>query len=308
MKALVTKVVGKHYTVRFENGKTLNCFIKGKFRLDDNKSTSPVVVGDWVEVEPINEDSGIITFIYERKNFVVRKSVNLSKQFHIIAANIDKSYLVVTLILPETNYEFIDRFLATCEAYRVEAALILNKCDLYDDIPDLVEEFEQIYNLAGYKIFKVSALTGKGINELKEELKNKINLFSGNSGVGKSSLINKIQPGLNIKVQEISYAHFKGKHTTTFSQMYELTEGGFIIDTPGIKGFSFINIKKEELFHFFPEILKKTSECKYYNCTHIHEPDCAVRKAVETGEIHPIRYRNYLSMFFDNEEKHRPPF
>ncbi len=308
MKALVLKVVGKQYTVCDENGKTWNCSLKGKLRLEESKSTSPVVVGDWVDFEPIDAETGVIFYVHDRKNFVVRRSVNLSKQLHVIAANVDCAYLVVTLIFPETNLEFIDRFLVSCEAYRVSAALILNKIDLYEDIKEQVSEFEHIYHLAEYPVYKVSAKTGEGIEELKKQLTNKINLFSGNSGVGKSSIINAIQPGLNLKVQEISFAHFKGKHTTTFSQMFELNNGGYLIDTPGIKGFSFIDIKKEELFHYFPEMLRLTSHCKYYNCTHTSEPDCAVKQAVVEGKIHEIRYRNYLNMFFDENDKHRPAY
>ncbi|MCX7861848.1 MAG: ribosome small subunit-dependent GTPase A [Bacteroidales bacterium] len=304
-KGLVLKVVGKFYTVLDEKDNTWVCVLKGKLRLEENKSTNPVVVGDWVLFEPIADKEGVIVEALERKNYVVRKSVNLSKQQHIIAANIDCAYLVVTLIYPETNYEFIDRYLVTCEAYRVPAALILNKCDLYEQLREQVAEFENIYRLAGYKVFKTSAKTGEGIQELKQSLKGKINLVSGNSGVGKSSLINALQPGLNLKVQEISYVHFKGKHTTTFSQMFALDFGGYIIDTPGIKGFSFVNIEKKELFHFFPEILSRTPQCKYYNCTHTTEPDCAVKNAVINGEIHEIRYRNYVHMFYDEDEKHR---
>ncbi len=308
IKALVLKVVGKHYTLRDEQGNVWKCILKGKLRLDESKSTNPVVVGDWVLFEPVAEHQGVIVEVLERKNYVVRKSVNLSKQLHIMAANIDCAYLVVTLVFPETNFEFIDRYLVSCEAYRVPVALILNKCDLYKNIKNEVEHFEQIYRLAGYPVFKTSAKTGEGIDELKAALKSKINLISGNSGVGKSSLINSIQPDLNLKVQEISHVHFKGKHTTTFSQMFELDFGGYIIDTPGIKGFSFINIRKEELFHYFPEILNLTSNCKYYNCTHTTEPECAVKSAVVEGKIHEVRYQNYLSMFFDDNEKHRPAF
>ncbi len=308
MKGIVLKVVGNQYSVCDKNGNIIICTLRGKLRLNENKSTNPVVVGDYVEIEIINSNNGVILEVYDRKNFIVRKSVNLSKQMHIIAANIDMAYLVVTLLYPETNLEFIDRYLVTCEAYRVPASIILNKCDLYFDIEEEVCNFEQIYKLAGYPVFKVSSKTGKGIEALKSKLKNNINLISGNSGVGKSSLINKIQPNLNLKVQEISHVHLKGKHTTTFSEMFKLDIGGYIIDTPGIKGFSFINISKKELFHFFPEILKETAKCKYYNCTHINEPYCAVKQAVIENRIHESRYKNYVSMFFDEDKKHRPAF
>jgi len=305
MKGLVVKVVGNQYTVIVNENKQIDCVLKGKLRLQESKSTNPVVVGDWVEINLISDGSGIIVDIYERKNYIVRKSVNLSKQKHILASNIDCAYLVVTLLFPETNLEFIDRFLVSAEAYRVPAAIILNKCDLYTELREQVEEFEHIYQKAGYPIFKTSTISGEGIEKLKQHMQNKVNLIAGNSGVGKSSIINKIEPSLNLKVQDISLVHFKGKHTTTFSQMFPLTIGGYVIDTPGIKGFSFIDIKKEELFHYFPEIFKLTPECKYYNCTHTNEPNCAVKDGVVKGIIHEIRYRNYLSMFFDENEKHR---
>lgn len=305
MKGLVLKVVGNQYTVKDIQGNIVDCVLKGRLRLNNSKSTNPVVVGDWVEFDVMSDGNGIIEQVLNRKNYMVRKSVNLSKQKHILAANIDCAYLVVTLLFPETNLEFIDRFLVTAEAYQVPAAIVLNKCDLYDDLTEQVNEFEDIYKKAGYPVFKVSSISELGISELKLFMKGKINLISGNSGVGKSSLINKIEPTLNLKIQDISLVHFKGKHTTTFSQMYELSNGGYIIDSPGIKGLSFVDIKKEELFHYFPEIFKITSQCKYYNCTHTGEPDCAVKEAVVRGEIHEIRYRNYLSMFFDEDEKHR---
>lgn len=305
MKGLVLKVVGNQFTVKSQNGILIDCVLKGKLRLNATQSTNPIVVGDWVEFTTMPNGSGLIEQLYERKNYIVRKSVNLSKQKHILAANIDCAYLVVTLLFPETNLEFIDRFLVTTEAYQVPAAIVLHKFDLYEDLMDQVYEFEDIYKKAGYPIFKVSSINGQGIDELKDFMKGKVNLIAGNSGVGKSSLINKIEPLLNIKVQNISLAHFKGKHTTTFSQMYELSNKGYVIDTPGIKGLSFVEIKKEELFHFFPEIFKITSQCKYYNCTHTNEPNCAVKEAVVKGIIHELRYRNYLSMFFDENEKHR---
>ncbi len=308
MKGIVLKVVGNQYSVCDEKGNIWTCILRGKLRLNENKSTNPVVVGDYVIIEPLGSNKGIIHDICDRKNFIVRKSVNLSKQMHVIAANIDMAYLVVSLMHPETNLEFIDRYLVTCEAYRVPAAIILNKCDLYSNIKDEVDNFEHIFKLAGYNVYKVSAKTGEGIDLLKSKLKDKINLISGNSGVGKTSLINLIQPGLNLKVQEISSVHLKGKHTTTFSEMFKLNIGGYIIDTPGIKGFSFVNINKKELFHFFPEILKETTKCKYYNCTHINEPGCAVKQAVIENRIHESRYRNYVNMFFDENEKHRPAF
>lgn len=305
MKGLVLKVVGNQYTVKSQDGILIDCVLKGKLRLHATQSTNPVVVGDWVEFTTTQNGGGLIKQVYERKNYIVRKSVNLSKQKHILAANIDCAFLVVTLLFPETNLEFIDRFLVTTEAYQVPAAIVLHKVDLYEDLSDHVYEFEDIYKKAGYPIFKVSSISGQGIDELKAFMKGKINLIAGNSGVGKSSLINRIEPSLNIKVQDISLAHFKGKHTTTFYQMYELSNNGYVIDSPGIKGLSFVEIKKEELFHFFPEIFKITSQCKYYNCTHTNEPDCAVKEAVAKGIIHELRYHNYLNIFFDKNKKHR---
>ncbi|MGQ9846504.1 MAG: ribosome small subunit-dependent GTPase A [Bacteroidales bacterium] len=305
MKGLVLKVVGNKFSVKSQDGILVDCVLKGKLRLNETQSTSPVVVGDWVEFTTMPDGTGLIEHLYERKNYIVRKAVNLSKQKHILAANIDCAYLVVTLLFPKTNLEFIDRFLVTSEAYQVPAAIVLHKFDLYQDLMDQVYEFEDIYKKAGYPIFKVSSKSGQGIEELKASMKGKVNLIAGNSGVGKSSLINRIEPSLNIKVQDISLAHFRGKHTTTFYQMYELSNHGYVIDSPGIKGLSLVEIKKEELFHFFPEIFKITSQCKYYNCTHTNEPDCAVKEAVAKGIIHELRYRNYLSIFFDENQKHR---
>ncbi len=305
MTGVVLKVVGNQFTVLSENGKKNECVLKGKLRLLGSKSTNPVVVGDKVDFTIQPDGLGIIENVQERVNYIVRKSVNLSKQKHILAANIDCVYLVVTLLFPETNLEFIDRFLVTAEAYRVPAAIILNKIDLYEGMDEQINDFMDIYTKAGYPVFKISALSGEGIEALKKHMRGKTNLVSGNSGVGKSSVLNIIEPSLHLKVQDISLAHFKGKHTTTFSQMFELSIGGYVIDSPGIKGFSFVDIKKDELFHFFPEIFKLTSQCKYYNCTHVNEPGCAVKDAVANGAIHEMRYRNYLSMYFDEDEKHR---
>lgn len=305
MTGVVLKVVGNQFTVLNENGEKKDCVLKGKLRLLESKSTNPVVVGDKVDFTLQPDGLGIIEYVHERINYIVRKSVNLSKQKHILAANIDCVYLVVTLLFPETNLEFIDRFLVTAEAYSVPAAIILNKIDLYDGMDEQIFDFIDIYTKAGYPVFKVSALSGEGVEALKKHMQGKTNLVSGNSGVGKSSILNVIEPALHLKIQDISLAHFKGKHTTTFSQMFELSIGGYVIDSPGIKGFSFIDIKKDELFHFFPEIFKLTPQCKYYNCTHVNEPGCAVKEAVANGIIHEMRYRNYLSMFFDEDEKHR---
>ncbi|MCX7953682.1 MAG: ribosome small subunit-dependent GTPase A [Bacteroidales bacterium] len=301
----VIKIVGKNYFIEDENKQIIKCTLKGKMRLDEYSNTNPVVVGDYVTYEKISEKDGVIVDLKERKNYIIRKSVKLSNPYQIIAANIDCAYIITTLIEPEVKLEFIDRFLVTCEAYRVPAAIILNKIDLYENLNAEVSEFTQIYENAGYKIYKTSAKTGKGINEVKEALINKTNLFCGSSGVGKSSIINAIIPHAKIKVQELSKYHKQGVHTTTFIEMHKLNEGGYIIDTPGLRSFGFYEINKYELFHFFPEILRETQNCKYKNCTHIWEPDCAVKKAIENNKISKIRYRNYLNMFFDEGKKYR---
>ena len=307
LKGIVVKTTGTFYAVRAENGETLSCRIRGKVRLENSKSTSPAVVGDWVNIEKDKRsDDFFISFIHERKNHIVRKSINLSKQTHVIAANIDQAVLIVTLALPKTSLQFIDRYLVTCEAYRIPAVLVFNKIDLYnDDIKKELKEYIEIYNKVGYRCLVVSAVSMEGIEEFKTLIKDKISLLSGHSGVGKSTLINVVEPGLKLKVQEISEYHLKGKHTTTFSEMLPLTSGGFIIDTPGIKGFGLFNIEKKEMFHFFPEMLRMAGQCQYYNCMHVQEPGCKVREALEAGEISYSRYINYLSMLESSEEKHR---
>jgi len=305
MRGLVIKSTGSLCLVKTEQEKVVQCTIRGKLRLSGSKSTSPVVVGDWVGIE-INGEQGNIVSIEERKNYIVRRSVNLSKQTHVIAANLDQTLLIVTLINPTTSTEFIDRYLCTAEAYRIPVILIFNKIDLYTpELLSSLEELEYLYLKIGYKCLRTSVKTGEGMKEVTEILKNKVSLISGNSGVGKSSFINLVEPGHNLKVAEISDYHLKGKHTTTFSEMLALTAGGYIIDTPGIKGFGLINIRNEELFHFFPEMFRLTQKCQYYNCTHLHEPNCAVKQGVESGEIAESRYYSYLSILLGENEKHR---
>jgi ribosome biogenesis GTPase len=307
MLGLVFKSTGSLFLVRTINGKTIPCNIRGKLRLTVSKSTNPVVVGDWVEIE-VEEDGthGNITEVKDRRNYIVRKSVNLARQNHVIAANLDQTCLIVTLINPVTNTEFIDRYLCTAEAYRIPVVIVFNKIDLYDEALLLyLNELTTIYNKIGYKCLPVSAKNNIGIDELKQLLTKKVSLISGNSGVGKSTLINTLEPDLDLKVAEISNYHLKGKHTTTFSEMFELPEGGFIIDTPGIKGFGLINIKNDELFHYYREMFVLNQKCQYYNCTHTHEPNCAVKTAVSTGQIAESRYKSYLNILLDENEKHR---
>lgn len=299
------KSTGSWYSVRMESGEVLDCRIKGKFRMKGIKTTNPVAVGDVVEVE-VNPDGAVINRIEDRKNYIIRKSTNLSKEAHIIAANVDQAVLVVTVNHPVTSTVFIDRFLASVEAYRIPAILVFNKIDLYDDEDLLLlGALTQIYMQAGYECLHVSSLTGEGMEDVVTALKDKATVFSGLSGVGKSSLINRVEPGLKLKVAEISDSHDTGKHTTTFAEMFPLSFGGYIVDTPGIRAFGLIHMEKTEISHYFPEIFKRASECRFYNCTHIHEPGCAVLEAVEKGEISESRYFSYVSMFEEGDEKYR---
>lgn len=298
MKGIVAKSTGSWYEVRLENGKTINARIRGQFRLQGIKSTNPVAVGDHVELtENPNNNDFVITEIHERKNYVIRKATNLSKQSHVIAANLDQAIVIATLAQPRTSLGFIDRFLCTCEAYDVPAAIIFNKTDLYNEeqLAQLAE-YEQLYTSIGYTCFSVSAIDGSNLQRLKDFMKDKVNLVSGHSGVGKSTLVNAIDNKLDLRVGSISDYHEKGKHTTTFAEMFELEFGGFIIDTPGIKEFGMVNMEKEEISHYFPEMMELLKDCKFYNCTHINEPKCAVLNAVENGEIALSRYNSYLSI------------
>ena len=295
-KGVVVKSTGSWYMVRLENGILVECRIRGKFRIEGIRTTNPVAVGDVVGVEE-NNDGWVITVIEPRKNYIIRKATNLSKESHIIASNVDQALLVVTVNHPVTSTVFIDRFLAGSEAYNIPAILVFNKIDLYaEEDQVMLGGLMAIYRKIGYSCVGVSALTGENIDKIRMLLKDKVTVLSGLSGVGKSSLINCIEPVLELKTAMISDAHDSGKHTTTFAEMFPLSEGGSIIDTPGIRSFGTVDMKKEEISHFFPEIFVKSSDCRFYNCTHTHEPGCAVLEAIEKDEISESRYSSYLSM------------
>ncbi len=304
---IVIKSTGSNYQVEYDNNKIINCKIRGKFRIKGISTTNPVAVGDSVDFLINDDNEGIIIKINQRKNYIIRRSTNLSKQHQIIASNIDNAFLVITLFNPETTSEFIDRFLVTTEAYKIKTILIFNKLDLYNSEQEkYLDNFIDIYKTAGYKYIKTSVKTNLNIDKLKLLTANKINVFSGHSGTGKSSLINCLDNTLNLKTGEISTYHQKGKHTTTFAQMHKINNGGYIIDTPGIKAFGIIDdIKKEDLSKYFPEIFKFSKKCKFNNCTHYHEPDCAVKEAVENEKISVNRYNNYLNILLDEKNKHR---
>ena len=303
MKGLVIKNTGSWYSVKTDTGKVVECKIKGNFRLKGIRSTNPVAVGDNVEIALNSEGTAFITHIEERRNSIIRKSQNLSKQSHILAANVDQAFLIVTVNYPQTSTTFIDRFLASAEAYSVPVVLVFNKCDiLSDDERHYQQSMIHLYETIGYECREVSATTGEGVDGLHALLKGKITLLSGNSGVGKSTLINKILPEANLRTAEISDAHNTGMHTTTFSEMLELPEGGYIIDTPGIKGFGTFNMEPEELTSYFPEIFHFSKGCKFSNCTHTHEPGCAVLKAIDDHYIAQSRYQSYLNMLEDKDE------
>jgi ribosome biogenesis GTPase len=303
MKGVVLKSTGSWYTVLTDSHERLECRIRGNFRLKGIKSTNPVAVGDRVTIDKEQgNESAVITEVEERKNYIIRRSTNLSKQTHIIASNIDQAFLVATLVLPRTSTGFIDRFLVTAEAYGIPANIIFNKKDLYDEeLNDYLEDLTAIYELSGYKCYAVSSYDEHDIQLLRGLMKDKINLMSGHSGVGKSTLINTLEPSLQLKTGEISGVHSKGKHTTTFAEMFRLSSGGFIIDTPGIKEFGLVDIKKEELGGYFPEFRERMNECQFSNCLHVNEPKCAVRKALEEGLIAESRYQNYLNMMNSEE-------
>jgi len=307
MQGLVIKNTGSWYWVKTTAGTVECCKIKGTFRIKGLRCTNPVAVGDRVELEGKPGEVCYITAIEHRKNYIVRKPTNLSKQLHILAANIDQALLMITLKLPETTTTFIDRFLATAEAYRIPAVLLINKLDVYEpEDREFLEAFTYLYSTIGYPCFCLSALHQEGINQLEPLLKDKISLLSGHSGVGKTTLINQLIPDLHLKTADISATHSKGTHTTTFSEMYELPFGGYIIDTPGIKGFGTIDMKPEEVGHFFPEIFAASRDCRFHNCTHTNEPDCAVLKAVAEARISQSRYTSYLSILNDQgESKYR---
>ena len=305
MQGLVIKSTGSWYEVITDSGETINCRIKGKFRTLDIKTTNPIAVGDQVEVErEPDQDTGLITTLYPRKNYIIRKSVNLSKQAQIIAANLDQAFLIVTLASPRTSLGFIDRFLVTAEAYTIPAMLIFNKLDLFSDEGlEILKEYQEIYEKAGYPCYSVSAIAQTNLEQIKELLKDQVTLVSGHSGVGKSTLINALLPGSQLKTGDISDWSDKGKHTTTFAEMFELPFGGYLIDTPGIRELGVFDIEKQELGRLFPEIRELMSDCKFHNCRHINEPGCAVLKALENDEIEPSRYDSYLSIYHNNDTR-----
>ena len=305
MHGLVVRNTGSWYVVKTDEGSEVECKVKGTFRLKGIRSTNPVAVGDRVIIGPPNAGgTAYITGIEDRRNYIVRKASNLSKQSHILAANVDACLLIVTLSRPATSTTFVDRFLATAEAYRVPVYIAFNKVDIYTgEERELLDELESLYTGLGYPCLRLSALKGDGMDGLRQVIGGKVTLLSGHSGVGKSTLINAILPDAKARTGEISAAHLKGMHTTTFSEMYAIDgDGGYLIDTPGIKGFGTFNMEVEEVGHYFREIFKASSGCRYGNCTHRHEPDCAVLRAVERGEIALSRYASYLSMLDDKDE------
>ena len=310
MRGLVIKNTGSWYTVHTETGKDIESKIKGNFRLKSIRSTNPVAVGDWVQIEENKEGTAFITAIEERKNYIIRRASNLSKQSHIIAANIDCAMLIVTVNYPVTTTIFIDRFLATAEAYRVPVKLVFNKIDRYNEEDQAyMEALITLYSTIGYPCLKVCAKNEIGLEELQSDLQNRVTLLSGHSGVGKSTLINKLVPGVSLKTGTISEYHNKGMHTTTFSEMIALPQGGYLIDTPGIKGFGTIEMEGAEIAHYFPDIFRFATECKFNNCTHRHEPGCAVLEAVQAHWISESRYKSYLSILEDkNESKYREEY
>ncbi|MDR3367154.1 MAG: ribosome small subunit-dependent GTPase A [Prevotellaceae bacterium] len=301
---LVTKAAGSLYTVRDKlSGEACECKIRGKLRLNDGRTTNPLSVGDVVCYEA--GAAPVVTALLPRRNYIIRRAANLSKEAHIVAANIDQAFLVVTVDFPRTSMEFIDRFLISAEAYKIPVSLVINKMDLYDE--ERLQEaahLAETYSAIGYQTLKISIKVKDDINLIKSLLYNKITLFSGNSGVGKSSLINALNPQLNLRVGEISEFHNKGKHTTTFSEMLEVEAGSYVVDTPGIKGFGLVDINPNELSHYFKEIFAASRTCKFNGCTHVHEPGCAVRQAVESGSVSQSRYISYLKML-EGDEKYR---
>ena len=302
VEGLVMRATGSWYEVLHE-GEVLRCRMRGKLRLRGVRSTNPVVVGDMVHCECGEDGEWVIVDIAPRRNYIIRRASNLSKESHIIASNIDRAMLVVTLVEPVTAVEFIDRFLVTCEAYKVPVTILLAKIDLLQESPEAIEQFHRIYEGAGYEVIDISATQGIGVERVKAMLSGETTLLSGNSGVGKSTLIGAIDPTIDIRTGEISDSFHKGKHTTTFSTMYRVADG-YIIDTPGVKGFGLIDIDEKELWHYFPEMISRAGECKFFNCTHTHEPHCAVMEAVKREEIAFSRYESYLKIL-DEDDKYR---
>ncbi len=300
---VVLRATGSLYEVLLGE-RTVSCRIRGRLRLKGVRSTNPVVVGDIVRCERDETGETVIADIEPRRNYIIRRASNLSKESHIIAANLDQALLVATLFSPETAPEFIDRFLVTCEAYKVPVTILLAKADLARTAPEAMAAFHDTYERAGYRVIDVSATEGEGVDTVRDLLRGRTTLLSGNSGVGKSTLVAAVERTAEVRTAEISRSHHKGRHTTTFSTMYPLSEGGYIIDTPGIKGFGLIDIDDAELAHYFPEMMRWLPECRYYNCSHTHEPHCAVIEAVERGDIAMSRYESYLKIL-DEDDKYR---
>ena len=303
-QGLVIKSTGKNYDVLTELGTTIQCQVRGKIRLEGRSTTNPVAAGDIVDYTPENESEGNITFIHPRKNYIIRKSVNLSKEAQIIATNLDQAILVVTTTRPQTTPGFIDRFLITADAYDIPATLLFHKIDQYNEKERKeMLALAEVYQSIGYRCIFSSLVTGEGLDEMKSLIENKITLISGHSATGKSSIVNHFIPGKELRIGEVSESSNKGQHTTTFAEMHALPFGGFLVDTPGIKGFGLVDIPKEELHHHFLEFFELLPECKYHNCLHLNEPGCAVRKAIEEGTVAPSRYNSYVSMYHDEEER-----
>lgn len=309
MTGTVYKSTGSWYTVKTDAGITYECRIKGKFRIQGIKSTNPVAVGDRVDFDVDTKsdvETGVITNIHERENYIIRKSVNLSKQTHIIASNIDQVFLLVTLNNPPTFTAFIDRFLVTAEAYGIKAILLFNKVDVYDEDELLeIKYLAAMYRDIGYECIGISALEGNNLDEVKEKMTGKVNMFTGHSGVGKSTLVNAIEPSLTIKTKEISEQHMQGQHTTTFAEMYDLDFDAKIIDTPGIKGFGIVDMEREEIGNYFPEFYALKNDCKFNNCLHLQEPKCAVKNALDNDELHWSRYKSYQQIMEGDQEHYR---
>jgi ribosome biogenesis GTPase len=306
-KGVVLKSTGSRYRILSNDGNTIECSIRGKLRIQELRTTNPVAVGDNVFFEVDRKSgSGIITEVLERRNYILRKSSNLSKHSQIIAANVDQAFLMITIILPETPVEFIDRFLITAEAYRIPATIVVNKTDLYGGQEiEKMDYLVSMYRKIGYDCVLISVKEKTGLDTLKSRIQSKITLVSGNSGVGKTTLLNTFNPELNLKTEEISDYHKQGKHITTFPEMHQMPFGGFVIDTPGIRGFGVVDMERNEIYHFFREIFRISKNCKFNNCLHLDEPGCAVRTAVENGDIDYLRYRSYLNIMENDDRKYR---